>query len=61
MAKILRGVIFEPQQIDGEWQLRLHCPKAKIEYVKGFKSKEEAEKWRETQECQNWRARRGYL
>ena len=35
--------------------------KAKIEYVNGFKSKAEAEKWRETTECQNWRARRGYL
>jgi hypothetical protein len=60
MAK-LTHVIFEPQQIGDEWQLRLHCPKAKIEYVNGFKSKAEAEKWRETTECQNWRARRGYL
>jgi hypothetical protein len=60
MAKIAH-VIFEAQQIGDEWQLRLHCPEGKIDYVKGFKSKAEAEKWRETAECQNWRARWGYL
>lgn len=60
MAKITH-VIFEPQQIGDEWQLRLHCPGAKIEYIKGFKSKAAAEKWSETAECQKWREQRGYL
>ena len=52
--------IFELQQIGDEWQFRVHCAEGEIEYVKGFKSRVEAEKWRTGDERQAWLKQRGY-
>jgi hypothetical protein len=37
--------IFELQQIGDEWQFRVHCAEGAKEYIKGFKSRVDAEKW----------------
>jgi hypothetical protein len=45
MAKSAR-VIFKHQRIaDGEWQIEAHYAEAEIRYIKGFKSKAEADEW----------------
>jgi hypothetical protein len=61
MADKRPEIIFETQQIEeNDWQIRAHCPGAELEYIKGFKSKAEAEKWPASSKCQDWRAKRGY-
>jgi hypothetical protein len=38
--------IFEAQRIaDDDWQIRVHCPGAQIQYITGFKSEAEAKEW----------------
>jgi hypothetical protein len=39
-------IVFEPQRIaDDDWQIRAHCPGARIEYITGFKSEDKAREW----------------
>jgi hypothetical protein len=54
-------IVFEPQKIGDEWQIRAHCPEGQLRYIAGFKSKAEAEAWSKTIACRVWRAKEGYL
>jgi hypothetical protein len=61
MAETHPEVFFEPQEIGkDDWQLRVMSQGAELEYVPGFESKAEAEKWRDGPECQAWLKMRGY-
>jgi hypothetical protein len=54
-------VIFEPQQIGDEWQIRAHCPGAVLEYVTGFKSEQDAKDWiANPAMTKRWLRKRGY-
>jgi hypothetical protein len=61
MAAYDPKVVFEPRQMGPEeWQIRLHCPGAEIQYVEGFKSEAEAKNWPESPEGQAWLTARGW-
>jgi hypothetical protein len=60
MAKSSFLPIFELQQIGDEWQFRVHCAEGAKEYIKGFKSRVDAEKWRTGDERRAWLKQRGY-
>jgi hypothetical protein len=57
-------IIFAPslklQEIVDQWEFRAHSAEGAIEYIKGFKSRVEAEKWRTGDERQAWLEQRGY-
>jgi hypothetical protein len=54
-------VVFEPRQIGPtDWQIRLHCPGAELQYVEGFKSEAEAKSWPGSLEGQAWLEAHGW-
>jgi hypothetical protein len=61
MAEMNSDIFFESQEIgQNDWQLRFMSRGAELEYVTGFTSKAEAEKWRAGPECQACLKMRGY-
>jgi hypothetical protein len=61
MAAYQPKVICEARQVGPEdWQIRLHCPGAELQYVEGFKSEAEAKNWPESPEGQAWLQARGW-
>jgi hypothetical protein len=61
MAAYDPKVVFEIRQIGPtDWQIRVHCPGAELQYVDGFKSEAEAKNWPESLEGHAWLKARGW-
>jgi hypothetical protein len=62
MAKSPRiRVIFKHKRIaEDDWQFEAHCPGAEIRYIKGFKSKVEADEWLQGTRRIDWLRSQGY-
>jgi len=60
MAKSGR-VIFKLSRVaEGDWQIAAHCPNAEIQYIKGFKTKEEIDEWLQGTRRIDWLRSQGY-
>jgi len=54
-------VIFSRKRIaEGDWQIEAHCPDAEVRYIKGLKSKAEADEWLDGERKIAWLRSQGY-
>jgi hypothetical protein len=54
-------VVFSCKRIaEGDWQIEAHCPGAEIRYIKGLKSKTEADEWLAGERKVAWLRSQGY-
>jgi hypothetical protein len=54
-------VTFKIKRIaEGNWQFEAHCPGVEIRYIKGFKSKAEADEWLNGTGRIDWLRSQGY-
>jgi hypothetical protein len=60
MAKKVCVPIFEFQQIGDEWQFRVHLAAGVSDYITGFKSRVEADRWLSGDERLTWLRQHGY-
>jgi hypothetical protein len=61
MAKKSGRVVFKLSRVaEGDWQIAAHCPNGEIQYIKGFKAKEEIDEWMQGTRRIDWLRSQGY-
>jgi hypothetical protein len=54
-------VIFQAEKaLQGDWQIKCHCPGGKIDYVTGFLDEQSIQNWLKTEHRAHWLKVRGY-
>ena len=54
-------VIFKLGRVaEGDWQIAAHCPDGEIQYIKGFKTKDEIDEWMNGTRRIDWLRSQGY-